>query len=235
MNIILITTGKRHDLLIQSLDSMVKNAGEWEQHHLTVVVEDNDSATINTLVELEPADEIIINRPAQGASAARNIGASSIPKYRRQSHVCFLDDDVWCAPGWDERLMELSEFAPKRLVSGHGHPFNHAEPRVPSNQGRIAFGEPLLCSTVNFFMPWSMWDDVGYFVEPGGAGGSEDYDWCMRAKAKGYGFAVTDPHVIMHCGLSSSNGNKIVGYDEMMKQNDKLAAHYGVTGKVVYR
>jgi GT2 family glycosyltransferase len=84
-------------------------------------------------------------------------------------------------------------------------------------------------------MPWSLWDDVGYFTEPGGPGGSEDYDYCMRAKAKGYGFAVTEPQCVIHCGLTSSSGNRIVGYSEMCTHNEQLIRQYGLEGNVIWR
>ncbi len=96
------------------------------------------------------------------------------------------------------------------------------------------YGRPLVISTVNMLMPWSLWDDVGFFTEPGGAGGSEDYDFCMRAKATGYGFAVTEPQVILHTGLTSTTGKQIVGYDEMTKQNERLIKQHGLKG-VIYQ
>jgi GT2 family glycosyltransferase len=83
-------------------------------------------------------------------------------------------------------------------------------------------------STVNIAMPWKVWDKVGPFIEPGGPGGSEDVDWCRRATKLGYGFAVTDPHCVIHTGLVSSSGKQIVGYEQMVEQNKRLQELYGI-------
>ena len=229
MNIILITTGGRPDLLKQSLESLCQNAADWSKHTLTLVL---DTPEQLDGFGLPGISTYIVNVNRAGASASRNIGASSIPKYRRQEHVCFLDDDVYACPKWDEKLEDLAKAYPRAIVSGHAHPFNQDEPAIAL--GFPPCRIPLLISTVNMVMPWSLWDDVDFFVEPGGPGGSEDYDYCMRAKAKGYRFAVTDPHCIVHCGLTSSRGQQIVGYDLVMAKNKELVKNYGLEGKVVF-
>ncbi len=228
LNVVLITTGKRPDLLGQSIESMFANAAEATQIHLTAVL-DGFSPRTSVLKYLTVlADSTIVLASSQGASAARNIGASSIPAYKRGSHVCFFDDDIYACPGWDKTLLSLSRALPGALVSGHGHPYNHGEPHPGDPDAALEpippHTVPLVISTVNFFMPWGMWDSVGYFIEPGGPGGSEDYAWCMAAAKKGYGFAVAEPQCVIHCGLTSSMGKQIVGYAEMVAQNERLTA-----------
>ncbi len=227
MNIVLISICNRWQYLHQTLDSLFRNAADKAAHEVVLVCDTNDRDDID--FENMWDATYIVNRKQVGASASRNIGASSIPKYRRQKHLMFLDDDVYMCPDWDVSL-ELYGREQSFVLSGHAHPFNHDDVII----GTRHFRKPLLVSSVNMVMPWSIWDDVGYFTEPGGPGGSEDYDWCMRAKAKGYGFAVTDPHCVIHCGLTSSNGKQIVGFDLMTEQNRKLVELYGLTGKVIY-
>lgn len=227
IDVIIITTNQRSVLLKQTVESLGECWTDGNPIKLTVVHDDYD------LEDAGPAWSAteIFNDTPQGASASRNIGASSIPKYRRQKYVCFLDDDVYCVPGWGGKLIEGAERFPRSLITGHEHPYNGAEPTmIEGFQAAV----PLVISTVNFFMPWEMWDDVGYFVEPGGPGGSEDYDWCMRATAKGYGFVVARPNVIIHCGLTSSTGKQIVGYNEMVAHNKVIVAAHGLEGKVIW-
>jgi hypothetical protein len=84
-------------------------------------------------------------------------------------------------------------------------------------------------------MPWSIFDEVGPWDEPGGAGASEDYKLCMRARDNySYGFAVTEPQCIIHTGLHDNSGQAIVGYDLLHQQNQKLEAYYGLTGRIIY-
>lgn len=229
IDVVMITTGKRPELLQQSLLSMHLNTVVNERYSLTVVVDGGVGFDFHRLNPLTFYDTLIVNQHAVGASASRNIGSSSIPKYRRGSHVCFFDDDVYACPGWDRTLLSLSKALPGALVSGHGHPYNHGD---LGGEDLPPHTKPLVISTVNFFMPWSMWDHVGWFTEPGGAGGSEDHDWCCRASRLGYGFAVSEPQVILHCGLTSSTGKKIVGYEEMVKQNEWLIAEHGIKGVI---
>lgn len=233
IDVVMITTGERSELLKQALNTIHGNAASYKDLSLTMVCDGylNGHDCLDQ-ANLRLNGTLIVNLDRRGASASRNIGAGSVPKYRRGKYVCFLDDDVYMMPGWDRELLDVAEFMEgpdsknQKIISGHAHPFNHG----------IACGSysmPLVISTVNMFMSWSLWDDVGWFVEPGGPGGSEDYDYCMRAKNKGYGFAVTEPHVVVHCGLTSSGGKRIVGYDEMMRQNERLVGKSGEKG-VVY-
>lgn len=233
IDVVCITTATRNQMLEQTLNSLWQNAQNANDIRLALVHDGCKHVPFES-DGTSPNVTFIVNGGSQGASASRNIGAGSIPKYRRQKYVMFTDDDVYFCPGWDKALMELSKALPARLCSGHGHPFNQAKIYEHQNW-HLRYAEPLLCSTVNFFMPWEMWDDVGYFREPGGSGGSEDYDWCMRAKAKGYGFAVTEPQCVIHCGLTSSDGKQIVGYNEMVAQNERLIELHGLQGKVTWK
>lgn len=231
MNIVMITTGSRLDLLEQAITSLC--SVPMSRHTLTLVV-DNPEIGFDAAPGAGNVDAtLIVNGRTHGASASRNIGASSIPKYRRQSHVMFLDDDVYMLPKWDERLEEAFLLFKDLVLSGHSHPFNHPVMKY-GYPGGVEFHSARVLSTVHMAMPWDIWDDVGFFSEPGGPGGSEDVDWCARAAEKGYGFAVLDPHCVVHCGLTSSSGKQIVGYGLMVEQNHKLVESYGLTGKVKF-
>jgi hypothetical protein len=224
MNIVMITTGMRGELANQSIRSLIDNAAEgFTKHTLTVVVDNNREHYGESCAHLKYTTLIFNWRP-QGASRSRNVGASSIPKYRRHSHVMFIDDDVYMMPRWDKRLREANRDSIRLMVlSGHAHPYNHTILR-----DAVTYVETTVISTVHMVMPWSLWDDVGFFVEPGGPGGSEDVDYCKRARDMGYALAVTKPHCVMHCGLTSSSGKQIVGYSEMVAQNERLMRMHDV-------
>ncbi len=233
IDVVMITTATRGDLLEQSIRTVRENTSN--PIRLTIVV---NSAERTVAWSNEASTTSILTGPV-GASAARNIGAGSIPRYRRGSHVLFLDDDVYMCSDFDERMIGLSSHLGDRyIVSGYSHPFNHAESVYePHNidNGGIHYGRPLVISSVCMMMPWSIFDEVGPWDEPGGPGGSEDYAICMRAKAKGYGFAVTEPQCCIHTGLRSSTGKPIVGYDQLVAQNEKLIQLYGLEGKVKWK
>lgn len=218
---------------------MILNASKWNNHTLTIVMDGLLPLTSHG----EKADTVILNWNPQGASASRNIGAGSIPKYRRQKFVMFCDDDCYFCPGWDRILQDYLVNLKYTIVSGHQHPYNQAK-RTSQRFYRapiMGFGfnveidVPLVLSTVHMVMPWEIFDDCGPWDEPGGPGGSEDYAFCMRAKALCYKFAVTVPMCVLHTGLSSSSGKQIVGYEEMVTQNESLIKQYGLEGKVIWK
>ena len=231
MNIVLITAGARWDMLKQSITSITNNAADWPKHELIVAIDcwTPDPQQLDWITRY--CSRFIINRKL-GASASRNIGAASVPMYRRQEYVCFFDDDVYCCPGWDRQIEELLPGGPFNTVavSGHAHPYNHTV--IQRVKGGIRTN---VLSTVNIACPWSMWDEVGWFAEPGGPGGSEDVDWCVRATRKGYGLTVTEPQCVIHCGLTSSSGKPIVGADLVMARNRELEKLYNLEGKVQYK
>src|SRR3990167_2432775 len=209
MNIVLITTDKRPAILTQSIESMITNAVDWERHTLTTVV-DGWQLNPEAGAVLSDYSQLGIMTRGVGASRSRNIGASSIPKYLRQSHVMFVDDDVYACPRWDEQLESVipDYFA---IVSGHAHPYNHT----------VLVDEPAcihtnVISTVHMVMPWELWDKIGWFAEPGGPGGSEDVDYCKRTVDRGHSLVITKPHCIIHTGITSSSGKPIVGAEMVM-------------------
>jgi len=241
MNIVLITSGRRTELLRQSLASLIQNAANPNEHHLTVVCD-------GRFVPFEHSmpNSIIVNTTSQGASASRNIGAGSIPKYRRKDRVLFLDDDVFMCRDWDRRMSAVADVHRRAIVSGYSHPYNQYIAKVAhriderDEEGsfklltEVRYGSPLVISSVAMMMTWGMFDEVGPWDEPGGPGGSEDYALCMRAKDLGFGFAVTDPQCVIHTGLLSSTGQQIVGYKELCEQNDKLLDLHNIRGKVIF-
>src|SRR5215471_13735083 len=205
IDVVMVTNGKRADLLHQSLDSLHDNCTEEDQMNVVVVHDGLMSPSEHSIGDVD------IDVRQCGASRCRNIGASSVPKYRRGQYVMFVDDDVYMCPGWDERFTKLVQHID--VVSGHAHPFNHTV-----LDERHDYIMTTVLSTVNLFMPWETWDQVGYFAEPGGPGGSEVVDWCKRAQEHGSMLLVTKPHCVIHTGLTNSKGEWIVGYEQVAKR-----------------
>jgi glycosyltransferase involved in cell wall biosynthesis len=232
VNIVIVSTGNRPKLLEQSVQSILDNSVHLQNHRLTLVLDGYRSTPdLNTDLWERSLGTYINNRVRQGASASRNIGASSIPKYRRQEYVCFFDDDVYCVPGWDAQIEDVLRHTSNTAVSGHAHPYNHT---ILGDMRHYGFQLTNVLSTVNIACPWSMWDDVGFFAEPGGPGGSEDVAWCARATKKVYGLAVTVPQCVIHTGVTSSSGRPIVGADSVAANNRQLEQLHRIDGKVKY-
>lgn len=226
-DIVIVSTMSRPAMLQQAIHSIADNSVH-HAHTVTLSLDDPEDFPYLRGVTT------ILNTTKVGASRARNIGASSIPKYIRQKYVMFVDDDIYACPQWDSEILRVLEScADGIVVSGHAHPFNHHIEHYSFN-GTTLYSTNVL-STVQIAMSWTTWDQVGYWVEPGGPGGSEDVDWCKRATDMGIGLVVTDPQCVLHVGLTSSTGKQIVGYDLMVQQNEGLIKHYGLEGKVHFK
>ena len=235
-DIVMITAGSRPRLLEQSLRSLRENASNWNQHSLTVVLDHYTTDGTCLTGRIIPDDRLIINTQCQGASRSRNIGASSTLKHLRKDAVMFLDDDVYCCDRWDTRiggpLNNSKKVRPTSpAISGHAHPYNHT---IIGDMSHYGYQLTTVLSTVNIVCRWFMWDDVGFFAEPGGPGGSEDVDWCKRATNYSYDLAVTVPQCIIHTGIGSTSGKKLIGWEHVMENNRKLEKFYGIEGRVLY-
>ena len=221
IDIICISNGSRPELLYQTLASAKDNASHWIDCSLTIVYD----GIAPIIIPQIPGPTLIHNTRQQFASASRNIGAGSIPKYRRGGYVLFLDDDTYMCKGWDRAMLKLA--SPNAIISGYSHPFNRYDIET------AFYGVPLVISSVCMMMSWQMFDRAGPWDEPGGRGASEDYALCCRARDNHNAcFAVTKPQVCIHAGLRSNDGQEIVGYHELQNQNNALIKQYGLEGKV---
>lgn len=225
MNIVMISNYSRPEMFKQSVLSLIENSSDWSKHTLTMVMNGVKNSHSVDLGSLLPNDALIVLGNV-GASRARNVGASSVPKYLRHENVCFFDDDIYACRGWDERIEYIVERR-EAIISSHAHPYNHT---VLADTP--AWIETNVISTVHMTIPWAVWDEVGFFQEPGGAGGSEDVDYCNRATKLRCPLLITKPHYVLHTGVTSSNGTPIVGSELVMERNRELERIHNIVGKV---
>lgn len=232
MNIVMVSNYSRPEIVKQSMLSLMHNASDWSKHHFTLVWNGlpKTMTSVSIVGEGDNATTIMVGNV--GASRARNIGASSIPKYLRHDKVMFVDDDIYVVKGYDDWIEHLSNFyepAVRPIYSLHAHPYNHTVLKDSRD-----YYETNVISTVCMAMPWDVWDAIGFFQEPGGAGGSEDVDYCARASKLACPLVISKPQYLLHTGVHSSNGTPIVGAELVMERNRELERVHGIVGKVRY-
>lgn len=233
MNIVMISNYSRPEIVKQSMLSLMHNASDWSKHHFTLVWNGlpKTMTSVSIVGEGENATTIMVGNV--GASRARNVGASSIPKYLRHENICFFDDDIYAVKGWDRHIEEtINDLGDP--VSGSSHPYNSTYFGTGVTKSGFGWKTTSVLSTVNIACEWRVFDHVGPWCEPGGPGGSEDVEWCARAVKTNYRLALTEPQVILHTGIHSSNGTPIVGSEMVMERNRELERVHGIVGKVRY-
>lgn len=235
-NVILCTNGTRPRLLEQTLKTLRGNTPAG-QYNLTVVC-DGDIGLfgvgcdgIETTLTIDPPCNII--------GRLKNAGAYwSEKQFGRGEWLIFIDDDMAFLPGWQWK-MEYALMATNdiRLLGGVRHPFHGVNAEVglsldkgnrEDNRHKVYRSDSLSDPIPSFitegiditdavagychFMRWSTWDRFGpYDSHAKGTGQSEDYALCRKIVDAGGKVGYIHPPVMAHCGLTSSEGKRILG------------------------
>lgn len=159
-------------------------------------------------------------------SQLKNIGAyASEMRWGRGNWLYFSDNDVWFSPGWMSKLTSAAETSEIdigfRLWGGQVHPFHQ-----PIKKIAVDMDEYEILDGPSWLMRWGTWDLCGPLdrTTAPGACQSEEYGFCQRLLRAGIikkeressGLEVTvfegarigviHPHVVVHTGLTQSNG-----------------------------
>ncbi len=138
-----------------------------------------------------------ITEPARGAAHARNRGV----RETAAADIFFLDADCLPAPGWLAAARRNVGIAD--LVGGAIGVFDETP---PPRSGAQAFETVFAFNyrdyilnkgfsvTANLLTRRAVFEDVGPFID----GVSEDAEWCLRARSKGYRIALAEDLRVTH-------------------------------------
>lgn len=231
MDIVLITDGKRPDLLDQTLKTMVGHVTGRESHRLVVVVDGGPDVPFNAEKNLGDLHLHAIVRTSgpQGVGGAKNLGAQWFLGHQQPDPdglLMFSDDDMYYLWGWDHKLdrwMIPTRSRPEPIATqlgGWRHPFHAQGERIaPPCKGSYPDNGIFAVDAVTgncFVMRWKDWLKYGPFHSNAlGPGQSEDYALSRKIVAGGGIIATLDPPVAIHCGLMNSAGEPATGWKEM--------------------
>lgn len=144
----------------------------------------------------------------------KNIGVyASDRRFGRGDYLYLSDNDVYFTPAWLKKLIQFEMYLDpneNHLVGGQIHPF-HQQPKKPIQ----------VLDGPSWLLHWGTWDAVGGF-QRGAAPGvcqSEEYPFCdTLINILGGDIRVPDPHVVIHCGLTNSDGKDAPGRKEREAQ-----------------
>src|SRR6266850_1414021 len=224
-NIVMITRD-RPRLTSQALVSISQNTPR-ESYTLTVVDDgstdpwyNDESAPILSLatdrawLRLLPGLHIL--------GGLRNAGAWYSEKlFGRGDYLCFLDNDICVTrKGWLERMWGMIRYRPEcKVLGGIRHPFHAVNSK---SLGIYEFCAEYTDAVAGYsmMMSWETYDRFGPFVENAqGTGQSEDYALCRKVVDAGYKVGYIHPHVLLHCGITNSDGKPATGADQFIRED----------------
>jgi hypothetical protein len=208
-NIVMLVRN-RHRLTEQALNSLLRNTPR-EEFTLTLVDDASDDFRTRRTIELASscanATLVRIEKSSHVLARAKNLGVFwSRQTFGAGEWLYLSDNDVWFSPGWLGRLTETAEINEGhgyKLFGGQVHPYHR-----PISQIQEDFWEHSMLDGPSWLMRWKTWRSVGE-LNPSGASGpcrGEDVDWCHALTAKGGRIGVIQPHVVVHTGLTQTDG-----------------------------
>lgn len=218
----------RPKLLTQALETLFRNT-DSKDFNLTLVLDQPEDFRIRKIVEpyfvRSNVTSITIDKSAHVLARAKNLGAYwSEQAFGRGDWLYLSDSDVAFLPDWLGRLTEFQvssgDWKPT-LCGGQVHPFHKPRedphPYIPHPQYSVLDGP-------SWFMRWNTWDFVGPLDATCAPGvcQSEEYSFCNRITSHSADYiAVIEPHVVIHTGLTNSDGKPAPGYEERLKAMPK--------------
>lgn len=224
-NIVLLARN-RWRLTEQALNALMRNTPR-EEFNLTIVDNQSDDFRTRRTIELASscanATLVRIEKSSQVIARAKNLGVFwSRQTFGAGDWLYLSDNDVWFSSGWLEKLIQgaqLSEPLGYRLWGGQIHPFHQPRGAV-HHWEETDMTDHAVLDGPSWLMRWQTWRDVGQFSRTCAPGPcqSEDAEWCARLVARGGRIGVIHPHVVVHTGLTQTDGTNAPGRIEREAQ-----------------
>lgn len=167
-------------------------------------------------------DDTEVNK---GTASARNYVIELAEQAGRGTYLYLSDNDVYFHRGWLPTLIACYDMAWKkgcRVIGGVNHPFHLHGERIVRYFG-VDVMEVEALALQSMLMRWEVWDEFGPF-DPTPAGRvcmGEDVMFGDRVRAKGWKLGVVNPAVVVNTGVTNSFGEKIPGYELVLKECPK--------------
>lgn len=215
VNVAMLVRGRLR-LTQQALNSLYSNTSH-DEFTCTVVNDSEDDFRVRrllhdyatryrnfSLLEVDGSSHVL----AQLKNLA--VGWSS-QRFGRGDFLHIGDGDVCFMPGWLDKMTTMAvstEGLGFRLWGGQIHPFHQP---ILSVDGVITEHEVL--DGPSWFMRWNTWRNFSRHAAPGVCQ-SEEFPWCDRVRRDGGRIGVTHPPVVIHTGLTNTDGKDAPGRKE---------------------
>lgn len=212
---IIMCVKDRYTLTKQSIDTL-RNHTDCKAYTLTIV----DDGSSDFRVRRYLNDEVLVNsgnttmlRVEYGThhtSRLKNIGAWwAAEHFGRSNWIYFSDNDVYFLDEWLRKLIDLvARYPDFRVVGGQNHPYHH-----PIADAGINAKEYSALAGTSMLMSERTWSELGPFRRETAPGVCQGEDWLFgeSIKADGGRIGVIYPHVVIHTGVTNSEGKPAIG------------------------
>lgn len=227
-NIVLLCRD-RYRLTQQALTSLHDHTAP-DSYNLTLVDDGSSDFRTQRLLRVTAEDSRVtlleLMNSGHVIAQMKNLGVAwSEQRFGRGDWLYLSDSDVYFRDGWLKKLT-LAACATEphgfRLFGGQLHPFHRPTEGVAIlDHGTGVLGHMVIeCQILDgpsWLMRWSTWDLCGPFKRDAAPGPcqSEEYPFCQKiVNDEDKKIGVIVPHVVVHTGLTQTNGKDAPGRAE---------------------
>lgn len=218
MTNIIMLARNRHALTEQALRSLARNTPR-DAFSFTFVDDDSDPGGPDVYDYVENSTRLYLQCSNHNLGALKNLGVYwSERMFGRGDWLAVLDNDICVIdPNWMKRVGRMIKYM--KIIGGCRHPFHGINESIVAENGADHFLITDAVSGYSHFMEWPTWDRFGPYPETGAPGinQSEDYAFCRKAVDAGLLVGYIDPPVLVHTGITNSNGEPAVGAEKFLR------------------
>lgn len=221
-NIVLLSHGRLR-LLIQAITSLYTHTDPKEFNLVIVSDSELDFRVSKYLRSLEYRNLSLleVHNSTHVIAQLKNLGVAwSEQRFGCGDWLYLSDSDVCFLPGWIGKLTAFADETDRlgyRLWGGQIHPF-HKSNGVCGDVYDLEVATPYysVLDGPGWLMRWKTWYKYGPFDRASASGvcQSEEFPFCKRLREDGKQIGVIQPHVIVHTGITNSNGDPAPGAEE---------------------
>lgn len=219
MTNIVMLIQNRYTLTKQALESLFKHT-KCNDYTLTLVDDgSSDFRVQRLLVECIHSGVSVLSVSNSGhrLGQVKNLGAAwSVAHFGKGDYLYFSDNDVYFKMGWLEDITSIYQRVQGSnymVVGGQAHPYHKPIDSYLDRIGQLILTGHDCIAGVSMLMSWPTWVMSGGFKNDTAPGvcQSEDYAFTEEIKKHGGRLGVTYPHVVIHTGVTNSDGKPAVG------------------------
>lgn len=212
-----IDNEKRFDLLQQTLTSFFTTIKAEYFNRLIIIDDKSEMEDVNQMFSRpeflkNPLILINQNQIQLGVGGSKNKGVELAKQYGKGEALYFMDGDVFYTYDWLDNILEAYETNKDfKIIAGGVHPY--LKPRLNEDTELLTSHDAI--SGWSWFLNYETWDKYGKLADNSlGTGKSEDWEYCQRIRNDGFKVGCLKNQMIVHCGITNTEGNQIPGYLE---------------------